>query len=105
MLEPGDAATLPADPQLLERRGAVARRDVLLIAGEDAARGPAELHREERRDDRVLPHTALRAEAAAHVVADHADLRVRQLQRDLESLPDTEDVLRRLVHGELIAVP
>ena len=41
---------------------------------------PARLPREQRRDDRVLAGLELAAEAAAHVVADHAHAAERQLE-------------------------
>src|SRR5438874_709550 len=72
VLDRRDSAGLAADPELLQGRGAVSGGDVLLFAREDAADWPYQLHREERSDDRVLPHPALGTEAAAHVIAEHA---------------------------------
>ena len=105
MLDRGDPPVLRGDPELLERGRAVPGCKVLLVACEDATRRPAELHREERGDDRVLSDAALRAEAAAHVIAENADLRERQLDREVQALTHRERVLGRLPDGENVAVP
>src|SRR5205823_8969960 len=43
--------------------------------------------------------------AASHVVTQHPDVAIRDLQGRLETDADAEHVLRRLPHGELLAVP
>src|SRR5207244_6302708 len=99
VLERGDATTLAADAHLLQRGRAITRGDVLLFPSQDAPGRTTELHREERRDDRVLTHAAFGAEAATHVIAQHADLGERKLQRRAKPLPHAEDVLGGLVDG------
>ena len=74
VLDRRDAAVFAREAELLERRRAIPRREILLVSGQDAADRASEAHGEERRDDRVLANAALRAEPTAHVVADHADL-------------------------------
>src|SRR5207247_6592909 len=78
---------------------------VLLVAGEHAADRPSELARQERGDDRVLAAGQLRAETAAHVLAVHADVTERDLERGLQRLADAEHRLRRLPDRELGALP
>ena len=66
--------------QPLDRRVAVAGGDVLLAPRQRAPDGPARSLRELGRDRRVVAGAVLRAEAAAHRVADDAHLVGRQVE-------------------------
>ena len=105
VLDGVDLLALRCDLHRLIGRRAIPRREVLLVAGEEAPHGLPELPGEDRRDDRVLARPALGAEATAHVVAEHADVLVRDLERGLEPGAHAEHVLRRLPHRELVPVP
>jgi hypothetical protein len=61
--------------------------------------------RELRGDERVLARLVLRSEAAAHVLADHADLVARHAQRLRHAVAHAPDVLRRDVDVERVANP
>ena len=105
MLERDDAPVLARELQFLQRRGAVPRGEVLLATREHTADRAAEPHGEERGDDPVLVRAELRAEATAHVLADHANLRRLQLERVFQHVAHAEHRLRRFPHREPIAVP
>ena len=53
----------------------------------------------------MLPRDLLRAEAAAHVLGDDAHVLRREPELLGHLVAHGEDALRRLVHGELVAVP
>ena len=91
--------------QPLNRGVAVPGREVLLAPGERAADRTAGALRELDRDERVVARAVLRAEAAAHELADDAHLvrREAELARDL--VADAEDELRRDVDVERVAAP
>ena len=74
-------------------------------AGERAAHRPAGLAGERDRDVRVVAGPVLRAEAAAHVVADHAHAVGRQLELPGDRVADPPDELRRDVDLERVAFP
>ena len=89
----------------LDRRIAVAGGDVLLATRERAAHRPPGARRERGGDQRVVTGVRLRAEAAAHELADdpHPVLREPHHVRDLAA--HAPDVLRRGVHLERLADP
>ena len=76
-----------------------------LLAGEYALHRPGRLLCQQRGDDRVLARLELAAEAAAHVVTDHAHLGERHPQRAGHSGLHAVDALRRFPHRQLVAVP
>ena len=67
--------------------------------------GPARALRELRGDERVLVRAVLRAEAAAHVLADDAHLVARHPELLGDRVADAPDVLRRDVDVERVAHP
>ena len=97
------AACAGAKP--LDRGVAVARGGVLLAPCECAAHRPPRPLRELGSDVRVLVGAVLRAEAAAHVLADDAHLVLGQPERVGDRLADAPDVLRRDVDVEHVALP
>src|SRR5439155_8811233 len=94
-----------AGTELLDRRVAVPRVEVLLATRERALDRAARALRELDRDVGVVARVVLRAEAAAHVVADDAHFVARQAERLRDLLADAPDELRRDVDDEPVALP
>src|SRR4029078_1709076 len=94
-----------AGAELLDRAVAVAGGEVLLTARERAAHRPARLLGERDRDVRVVTGPVLRAEAAAHVVADHPHAVGREAELLADRVADPPDELRRDVELERLALP
>ena len=109
MNSPSSAVSVPSARaparELLDRRVAVPGVEVLLATRERALHRPARALRELDPDVRVVAGVVLRAEAAAHVVADDAHLVPRQAERVRDLLADAPDELRRDVDDELVAFP
>ena len=89
----------------LHGRVPVPADDVLLAPRERAAHGPAGPLRELGREQDVVAGAVLRAEAAAHELADDANPVLRQPERLGELAPNAPDVLRRDVDVEPVAAP
>ena len=89
----------------LDRRVAVARRDVLLAPRERALDRAARALRELGRDRRVVAGAVLRAEAAAHGVADDAHLVRRKAEVLGHGVADAPDVLGRDVDRDAVVLP
>ena len=90
---------------MLARRVAVAADDVLLAARERAAdRSPRPL-RELGCEQEVVAEPVLGAEAAAHELADHTHLVLRQAELRGQVAAEAPDVLRRHVDVEAVAPP
>src|SRR4029079_19596461 len=87
-----------AGAELLDRAVAVARGEVLLTARQRAAHRPARLLGERYRDVRVVAGPVLGAEAAAHVVADHAHAVGREAELLADRVADPPDEMRRDAH-------
>src|SRR5205085_5246782 len=77
----------------------------LLATRERALDRAARALREPDRDVGVVARVVLRAEAAAHVVADDAHFVARQAERLRDLLADAPDELRRDVDDEPVALP
>ena len=94
-----------AERDALLRGRAVARVELLALAIHHATHRKLQPPREQRRRVRVRAGRVLRPEAAAHVIADHAHVGVRQLERGGQIVPHAEDSLRALPHDEPVAFP
>ena len=109
MNSPPSATIVPslerADRELLDRRVAVAGRRVLLATGQRAVNRPPGSLRKLGGDERVLARVVLRAEAAAHVLADDAHLVAGDPELLRDGVADAPDVLRRDVDVERVADP
>ena len=103
------AVLLRSDVDGDERRGRVARAQVLLLAVEHELDRSARGLREAARDHRELAARGrgceLAAETAAHMLGDHADLGARNPEGLGDAFLDREDALGRGVDRELVAVP
>ena len=99
------AVAARADDIALDRRVAAAGGDVLLAPRQRAADCAARPPRELRGDEGVFARAVLRAEAAAHVLADDAHLVGGQVEGLRLLLGHAPDVLSRGVDLEHVAVP
>ena len=99
------AVLLRGERHALDRGGAVTAVDLLTFAIEHAAHRLAGFARQCRRDVGGHRRAVLRTEPAAHVVLDHAHLRLPEAKRLGEVVARVEDPLRGFPHGELVAGP
>src|SRR5262249_48287891 len=91
--------------QALNGRVAVAGGEVLRGPWERAPNGPARALRKLYRDVGVVAGAVLRAEAAAHELADDAHLVRGEAERPGDLVADAPDELRRDVDVERVAAP
>ena len=109
MYSPPRAVSVPSAracrSHALARGVAIAGDDVLLAPGEAAADRSASPLRELGRKEDVVADAGLGAEAAAHELADHAHLVLRQAEGLGEVAADAPDVLGRDVDVEAVASP
>ena len=91
--------------QALDRRVPVAGREVLLAAGERAAHGTSRPPGELGGHEGVVVRAVLRAEAAAHELADDAHLVGRETELRRNLVAHAPDELGRDVDVETIAAP
>ena len=89
----------------LARRVAVAADDVLLAARERAAHRPPRPFRQLGCEHEVVADSVLGAEAAAHELADHPHLVLRQAEALGQVAAEPPDVLSRDVDVEAVAAP
>ena len=94
-----------AGAEPLDRRVAVAGGEVLLAARQRAVHRPPGPAGERDRDVGVVARAVLGAEAAAHVVADHAHAVGGQLELLRDRVAHAPDELRRDVDLERLALP
>ncbi len=87
------------------RGGAIPRDEVLVLAIQHQLHGSVREFREARADDDLHVAAELAAEAAPHVVRDHAHVALRNLQRVGGPLACRVHGLRRHPRGQLVAVP
>jgi hypothetical protein len=99
------AVALRAERDALDRAGPIARVALLGVAVVHAAHGAAGGAGKQCGDERVRARAGLRAEAAAHVLEQHAHVRVRQVERARQIVPRVEDALRGFPHREPAAHP
>ncbi len=89
----------------LVRRRPVADTHRVVAPREQHLHRPPALAGQVGRDDRVLAHAELAAEAAAHVVLDDGDVGRRDLEGPGQAVADAVDVLGRVVDDEVVALP
>jgi hypothetical protein len=94
-----------AERDALRRRRAVAGIDLLALAVQNASHRAAELPGERGGNVRRLLRAVLRAEAAAHVLLDHAYLRELQAKCRRDVGAGVEDSLRGFPDSDMIARP
>src|SRR5207253_1999433 len=74
VLDRRDAAVFAREAELLERRRAIPRREILLVSNQDTADQTSKTHDKKQHNNRTLTNTTLRAEPTTHIIADHTDL-------------------------------
>src|SRR5690606_15221436 len=100
-----EAVARDASPDLRVRRGPVARRQVLLAAVEHQVHGRAGLPGQPGAGDALHVRTELAAEAAAHVLGDDADIRLRDAEARRETFGGAVDGLRAHPGRQPVAFP
>ncbi len=94
-----------ADREALQTRRPVAGVDLLTSAINDTGHSATESFGEERGDVGMRGGVVLGAEAAAHGLADHADVGERDAEVLGEIVAHAENSLRAFPHREMIAIP
>ena len=99
------AVLLRRDRDTLYRGRTIAAVHLFGFAVVEAANGTVHPLGEQGGDERVRAGAVLRAEPSAHVILDHTDAREREIEGTRHVTAGAEDPLRRLPHGQTVALP